>query len=750
MLDLAQPLGEIEGLMLYGDHARADLVYYLPDEIDVLSSAGAADIALQVFFEDAALVGDQADLSESVGAILGLGVRCGVSAGRLDEVRRQLISRLARDDLMLAQPPWERGTVDLLLLDTQATGSDTTAADRDDPLVRGVIGSRAPSLADGELAALFHARLDRRGTALMAAALEGGIGSLAGVLYDLDFNGMSPAVDLRMRADLDRCADAFTVGGGVTVYYVSADVQATFAELQETGVIEIDLVTEVADPETQKLVDEAVQDFHDTLMRELFRPSVAPMQELLGAGAGLPSAPSAPVRFRFAYTRTQSSRFIEVDYRKRMARRRRHNPQAHLASLRAGLDSEQVIQRVPLSTAWREFRVEAALPGGFADPGLRGVSVVLWRGGDPVLEPEEARGGGLRMPAGVANLARFDFSQADSEPRIIQFVTQPDEPPFYRWQAKLTYAPEDQVDSPLEIWSEPRTSTSSDLDIFPEVLTASRRVQLNLGAGHGDDLEAIHAEITVRRSDGMEEAARTLRVTPAEPETVWRVRRPESLRLTAEATLQLLYRDGRKLLLPVRRVVESELFANTPLRGRVPLSALVDGATPDVLMVMVEAVYQDVQSGYRDQRRLRLLPPNFAQPTVEIPVLRLGDRVSWLASAILATGENERIGQGETLGDTLVLNLATGRRVRVQWLGGPLEDEGIRFVRVTIRARDEAGVTQAEELVEWRSGEAVAEREVQLPRGLRLQSRVERRFDDGSRDNGDFQTLIGDLVAVSP
>jgi hypothetical protein len=629
MLDLAQPLGEIEGLVLYRDHARADIVYYLPDEIDVLSSADSPDVALQVFFEDAALVGNQVDLSESVGAILGLGVRCGVSADRLDEVRRQLVGRLNRDDLILAQPPWERGTVDLLLLDTQASGTDTASADRDDPLVQGVIGSRAPSLSDGELAALFHARLDRRGTALMAAALEGGIGSLAGVLYDLDFNGMSPAVDLRMRADLDRCADAFTVGGGVTVYYVSADVQATFAKLQETGVIEIDLITEIADPETQKLVDEAVKDFHDTLMRELFRPSVAPMQELMGAGAAVPSAPSAPVRFRFAYTRTQSSRVIEVDYRKRMARRRRHNPQAHLATLRRGLDSEQVIQRVPLSTAWREFRVEAALPGGFADPGLRGVSVVLWRGRDPVLEPEEARDGGLRMPAGVANLARFDFSQTDAEPRILQFVAQPDEPPFYRWQAKLTYAAEDQVDSPLEIWSEPRTSTSSDLDIFPEVLTASQRIQLTLGAGHEDDFEAVHAQITVRRSDGVEEAAQTLRVTPAEPQTVWRVRRPESLRLTAETSMQLIYREGRQLRLPVRRVVESELFANTPLRGRVPLTPLVMGATPEVLLVTVEAIYQNGPSGYLDRRILRLLPPDFVQPTVEIPVLRPGDRVSW-------------------------------------------------------------------------------------------------------------------------
>jgi hypothetical protein len=33
---------------------------------------------------------------------------------------------------------------------------------------------------------------------------------------------------------------------------------------------------------------------------------------------------------------------------------------------------------------------------------------------------------------------------------------------------------------------------------------------------------------------------------------------------------------------------------------------------------------------------------------------------------------------------------------------------------------------------------------------LRLQSRVERRFVDGSRDSGDFQAVVGDVLAVSP
>jgi hypothetical protein len=168
------------------------------------------------------------------------------------------------------------------------------------------------------------------------------------------------------------------------------------------------------------------------------------------------------------------------------------------------------------------------------------------------------------------------------------------------------------------------------------------------------------------------------------------------MRLTTEASLQLLFQDGRQLRLPVRRVVEPELFANTPLRRRIPFTPLVVGASPEVLLVTADISYQDPQSGYRDQRSLRLLPPDFAQPTVDIPVLKPDDRLTWSASAIMASGASEPIGRGETQGGTVVLSLASGRRIRVQWVGGALEDEGLRFVKVTVRTRDEAGVTQAE------------------------------------------------------
>ena len=76
-------------------------------------------------------------------------------------------------------------------------------------MVRGVVGSASPRCRMDCSRGFSSARLDRRGTALVAAAVDGEVGSLAGVLYDLKFSALRPTVDLRMSANLDCCAEVF-------------------------------------------------------------------------------------------------------------------------------------------------------------------------------------------------------------------------------------------------------------------------------------------------------------------------------------------------------------------------------------------------------------------------------------------------------------------------------------------------------------------------------------------------------------
>ena len=749
MLDLSKPLGEIEGLTLYADHDQANLVYYLPDEIDLgLLAADRPDIVLQIFYPDEAIVGGTTDLNKAVGAILSLGVTCTLSPAREELVREALAERLDRADLRLTPPPWEDGSVQLLLLDTQSGAAVTPAVSDDDRMVLGVVGSRKPSLSDGELSALFHARLDRRGTALAAAALTGQIGSVAGVLYDLSFAALRPTINLRMTADLNRCAEFFRIGAAANVYYVAADISATFGTMREEGVIKVDLVSEASDPESERLVNEAVKDFYDILMRELFRPTVSPAEALGAAGALGGSAQTSIVKFTFAYTKIEQDRIIEVDYRKRSATRRTHNPQAHLrrlATLAGGVDS--VIQRVPLSTAWREFAVEIAAPDAFTDANLRGVRVVLWRGGDAVLPPAEARDGGLRMPATAAPLADLAFSKTDTAARRLAFVTQPDEPPFYRWQARMTYAPADDVDSPAEIWSEPHVSSSSDLDLFPDLLAPRHQTILKLGVGLHKNPRSVEANLVARAENGQALAVHRLAVDPGRPESKWSIRRGETDRITTEAALLYRYDGNASLSRPVQKLLDRELMANDPFIKTVTLAPLVTNAPTGLLEIVLIAHYKDPRSDYEATVTRRLLPPDFRTEDIDFPVVNMADTVTWVATAVRSNAEPFEVDRGVTPGGVVSVKFSPTRRFRFEWLGPAPSDLGLRFLRAVVRAKADNEVLESVTL-EWRGNEVDGEKVATLPREGQAEWSIERRFEDGRRETTPFVPLDSDLLAV--
>lgn len=749
MLDLSKPLGQLEGLTLYADHERADLVYYLPDEIDLrLLTPDRPDIALQIFYPDEAIVGGTEDLAKAVGSILSLGVNCVLSPAREQRVREALAEQLDRDDFSFTPPPWEDGSVQLLLLDSQSAETVTSAI-AGDAMVLGVVGSRRPSLADGQLAALFHARLDRRGTALAAAALAGQAGSVAGVLYDLSFAALRPTVNLRMSADLERCAEFFRAGVGVQTFYVGAEISATFGKMREEGVIKVDLVSEASDPESERLVNESVKDFYDVLMRELFRPTVSPAEAIGAAGALAGAASTSIVKFTFAYTRIGHERIVEVDYRKRSATRRTHNPQAHLrglATLAGG--AERVIQRVPLSSAWREFAVEVAAPQAFDDASLRGVRVVLWRGRDGVLPQQQARDGGLRMPATVAPIADFAFARNDANPRRLAFVTQPDEAPFYRWQARMTYAAAEDLDSPAEIWSEPHESSSADLDVFPDILAPRRETILKLGVGLRRNPRLVEANLVARDANGQALASHRLAVDAGRPEARWGIRRGETDRIATEAALVFRYDDNASLGRAPQKLRDRELIANDPFIKTVTLVPLVSNAPSGLVEIVVTAHYRDPLSDYRAEVSRRLLPPDFRSEDIAIPVVNADDTVSWVATAVRSDAPPFEVDRGVSPGGVVPLKFSPTRRVRFEWLGPTPADLGLRSLRAIVRARGDDGQVLETVTLEWRGIAVDGERIASLPRQAQAEWSIERRFEDGRRQVTPFVAVDSDLLAV--
>jgi hypothetical protein len=746
MLDISKPVGSVEGLTLYRDHENDKRIYFFPDEIGLAAPDGSPDLQLQVFYPDDAVPEDQ-NLTMAVGSIFTIGVRCIVSPGRLTRAQQQL-----GDNVELVLPPWEDGTVQLLLLDAADSRDPSTGSGRmsDDPLVLSVVGTRRPSLSDRTLSALFHARLDRRGTALVAAALSGTAGSNTGVMYDLTFAALRPEVQLRMSANLDSCAEAFSGGVGAQIYYVAADVEATFATLREKGTINVELMTLADDAETKRLVDEAVHDFYDTLMRELFRPALAPA-DAAGMTPRAPTVSSAPVRLRFAYSRGDRERIVQVDYRKRSGVRRVHNPSAHLRALGSLGDAARLVQRIPLSAGWRESRVEIAAPLAFdADTGLLSIEPVIWRGRDPILPAERARGGGLRMPATAVPLADFAFTRDDSEPRRRAWVSDPADPPSYHWQSKFTFEPRDDVDSPDEIWTEPQTSTSADLDLFPSVLAPVRRIELIMGAGHDDTLVDVEADITAHTAANHADIRRRLVLRPGDPRKRWSIRRGHGQPVALSAVLTYRYTQGRQVRLSAQEVLDPEIIVNTPFATTADLTPQVIGPTVGLAKIVLSARVDDEPTGYHSENRVDLQPPEFAAGPLQVPLLHRGDNVHWIAVGWDSGGSPARtLASGSSPGGVVEIPASSDRRIRVEWVGSDLVDEELRWVRVTVHSIGADGSTTGTAVVQWDDRHPTTPQQVTVPRGDRIEFRVERRGSTGVQADA-WQTVSGEVIAVTP
>jgi hypothetical protein len=744
MLNLAAPLDSLEGLTLYRDHQAPGVVYYFPDEVGISRVDGSNDdISVTVYMPDEAIAAG--DLNALVGSVFSIGVRCYVNEARLERARQQLKGRLDIPAVELVAPPWESGSVDLLLFDST---SDPSATANKDSAVSNVVGSRRPSLVDGTLQAIFQARLDRRATAVIASALKGRAGLNAGVIYDLKFAGLLPAIDLVMHADLNRVADYIRASLGVNAYYVSADVSAAFSKMREEGVIKVEMTSMLADAESQKQADQAAKDFYDVLMRQLFAPIVSPADALAGAAGALSGVKTSIVNLSFTYTHSEQERIVEVDYRKRSAVTRQHNPQAALRSL-AGLggDPERVVSYVPLSAAWREVNVQIAAPDAFKDPTLEEIETVVWHGRDAVLDAEHAREDGLRMPEDVQPIIDLAFTREKPTSAPLAWTLRPDEPAFYRWQARVRNAPSDAVDSPPLVWSEPHTSTSRDLDLFADQLAPTRRVVLRLGGGLDASLDSVEARVQAKDASGQVVAERTLHVDGTTKEASWTLRRSEGTRLSIEQQLTYRWKDGRVLTRPTLLQLDQEILANSPFARTVVVTPFVTGAIDDLLEL--DVIVQYASGDYSSRTVARLRGPDFAGPDLQIPVLSAKDTVSWSASALSkTTGQLEPISAGSTLGGVISIALSRVRLVRLAWTGQSVEDAGLRSLRVLVRSLDESGQAVDTKTADWRTSD-VADKQVSVLRAASIQYSIERRYPDGHMEVQPYAPVTDDSVILS-
>ena len=302
------------------------------------------------------------------------------------------------------------------------------------------------------------------------------------------------------------------------------------------------------------------------------------------------------------------------------------------------------------------------------------------------------------------------------------------------------------MDSPSDL-VRPHVSSSSDLDLFPDVLTPRHQTILKLGAVQNQAPVGVEARLTARNIQGQALAEHRIAVDATHTDARWSIRRGESDQVTTEAELVYRYAGGGSVTRPVQKLIDRELIANDPFMKSVTLAPLVIGAPSDLIEILFVARYADAASSAAEVTR-RLRPPDFRADDLVVPVLNATDKVSWEATAVKASGDTISVGKGDTPGGVINVAFSNTRRIRAEWLGPAPAALGLRWLRATFRARLDDGQVLETATLEWRGATVNGEQAVTLPRDGHAEWSIRRHFEDGRKETTPFVEVDSNLLAV--
>src|SRR5947209_548301 len=293
----------VEGIQVFPDHADPNQFWYLPGPVALArdSQTREADFTF-LKFRPAAVQG---------GAKGGGFLMFTVNLRPDPQLENRILAKvgaLAPGEPKLSAVEFDEGTVQCIAMNVQGPGGTTaTGSPGSFVAVQSILGASVPSLF-GDNAAAFSLTLSQEGATLLESAFEDGMAPI-GVIYNLKFTGMRPALDVKITADFKRVFDQFSAGLSASYYFLSASIDAGFEKLVQDGAIKIEVTNYTGDADLNQKEQWALDFFKQTLIPQWFEPTLQPGQfaggGALGAGgldamtrggAVRPPLPGAPVQ----------------------------------------------------------------------------------------------------------------------------------------------------------------------------------------------------------------------------------------------------------------------------------------------------------------------------------------------------------------------------------------------------------------------------------------------------------------------
>lgn len=604
MLTIEPPFYVVDGLILLRDHEDPDCCYYLPPPPRLVVERTAEGLERPTFslFKYRRDLTDNPALEPTRARGAGIAtfeVEAALSPARLGRLRSEVAVVTGRPEARLVPALLRSGEVRAIV--AQAEG---------ERLIENLVETRVAPLLVPHRAA-FALALSAEGATLVQQAAEGG--SLpVGVVYELRFLALTPALHARVRMDYARVYDRFAASLGVQ-YYVRAELDVDLAWLIEHDAIQIEITAFTSDEDAERQRKLVMALIAARIQGDFFRRSMPPRPT--GEGAAGPigkllasltggteaSASSAVFVLKAKLEMEDELRTFELVYDGRTALELTHVATGFLATMHdegAPLDVREIDLDDPFFSS---LRVEVQSAVDFdAMPDLLEAVVHLQKG---------------------EHRASHAFSRAAPQPFVFEVALT--DPRDDEYEVRVEYVFDPTLGSgPTHIEAGPLRYRHRVFVLDPLAHFRYRRVRLILGPVDPAQVPAIRVQLRVPGEEGQPElAVATLTLDAAHGELVWRQRLP-----MAYATPRVLLRadwvdpGGQSHPGEELEVLGDSHVVLGPYRDllKIQVTPVVDWQ--QVTQLVVELRYQD--DDYVVTRALVLTAAQAgASPTVEIPLL---------------------------------------------------------------------------------------------------------------------------------
>jgi hypothetical protein len=523
MLALERPFGVVGDLALFGDHVDTKRVYYIPTRPRLARDGSAGELSFVKFRE--------ADAQSGGAGLLSFTMEIVASNEQLEAAKDHLVRRGVAEPL-LVQVPWISGKAVF-----------AAALQEGDGFVEKLIGEVTPDLAATNRA-MFSALLTEEGARLVEALVNVTGPSPLGVRYELEYAGLRPALDVRVRADYKRIHQELSWGFQFGVAYegigVRASVESATQKLVEAGAIQIEVLHFTDSADLHARVDETIRWLQEKILEDFFKTSLQPavhenllqraveaatqlgaasLQDALkdssiaerlaqelgispdalnrvgqgaagaqggGAAAGASQSTFAlKLQFTFRDIKQEELKTITLDWTEARAERRTAAPQGLLSRFGA---LPRIIEAEASGTFWETINVNVRPLGDFAALGVLRLVVQL-------AYPDEDA---------PTNQAALTFEPGQSAPKRFSAWTN-GKPPSYRartevhfdengsWPGPPVFIGDWQTLQSLELAVHPLSEVPRlEVEISPGTLSFAETPQVQVDLRIGSDIVATH------------------------------------------------------------------------------------------------------------------------------------------------------------------------------------------------------------------------------------------------------------------